>query len=406
MNEVAVTPATSAELRAGRRISLIVAANALSVTGSALNLIALVTLLYGSSGGALSVGIVVLIGFLPVVIAMPLVGPRLAPSSPRRLLVCVSLTQAVVVAGMAVDASTPHAHRALLYAAAGALGLGAMMTRVATYTVLPRVVPSGRLPRVNLSLQVSSQVGAAVGALIVVFAHDSPAWALFTADAATFAVQAAFFALALSGLVVAADGPAGARSAPPSRKPQLSRVAALFYVLVPVGFIALNVVNVTLPLQALAHLQAGQRGFAAGEFVYPLAAIACGLILRRRDSLPRLGVCVALIATGLLLLAWSPTLSVLLAAVLVVGAGNVLSNAVSQSLLQRSLHGAELGAMQGRAAGVGAAVSAPAVLGIAWGFEHRVGGVIVLVIGCCFAALAAVASVAEHVLVSAARAAD
>lgn len=406
MNDVAVTQVTSAELQPGRRISLVVTANALSITGSALNLIALVTLLYGSRGGALSVGIVVLIGFLPVAIAMPLVGRRLAPSSPRRLLVCVSLTQAVVVAAMAVDATAPHVHRALLYAAAGALGFGAMMTRIATYTVLPRVVPSGRLPRVNLSLQVSSQMGAAFGALIVVFAHDSPAWALFTADAATFALQAGVFALALSGLVIAADGPAGDRPTPPSRRPVLSRAAALFYVLVPTGFIALNVVNVALPLQALAHLHAGQRGFAAGEFVYPLAAIACGLILRRRDSLPRLGMCVALIAIGLLLLAWSPTLSVLLAGVLVVGAGNVLSNAVSQSLLQRTFHGAELGAMQGRAAGVGAAVSTPAVLGIAWGFENRVGGLIVLVIGCCIAALAAVASVAERVLGSAARAAD
>jgi hypothetical protein len=294
----------------------------------------------------------------------------------------------VVSGGMAVAAAT-GAPLVVLYVSSSALGLLSMAQRVAILSMLPRLVPREQLSRTNLLVQTSSQVGAVLGALALFARGGAPAWSLLTVDAATFVVQGLVLYLMVVDAAVGgpATPPVEARQEPQAR---LVRRTLPLLPLVPAAFIAMNVLNVAVPLVVLDRIGAGQRGYAAAEAVYPAAAIALALLLRRFNRLSMPWTFLT-IGAGFVLLAVSGSLPLVLVAVGVLGAGVVLANAASQSLAQSVLEPHELPVVQVRAAGLGAAISAGGVVGMTAAFANGSDELAMSLLGAYFAVLAGVA---------------
>lgn len=347
-------------------------ANAVSTAGSVLNVVALLTYVYVRTGDSLPVGLAVLVTFLPVALVMPLISGQLARGSLRSIAIGASLLQAGLAAAMAALAAG-DGWLPLLYGCASALGLLAMVQRICILSLIPRLVGKDNLAATNLMLQVSSQVGAIVGALGLALRGQAAPWVLFTIDAVSFVVQGAMLHVLLpreSGAEAARPArPAGPATSPaaPARKPPVTGLVA-FLVLLPVGFTALNLVNTAVPLLALGTLDLGQRGFALAEVFYPAAAISFAFVLRRIGRLP-VPAAIALVALGLAILAAAGNLTTMLVGVSVLGGAIVMSNASTQAWVQAVLPAGVLPAVQARASAMGATASAVLVLAVSAAFD-------------------------------------
>ena len=342
----------------------IATANAISVAGNVLTLVALVSYLYERTGSPLTVAGVVLLGFAPVSGILPLLGPRLAGRSLRTVGTGVGAVQAAVSLGMAAAAAAT-APVAVLYVAVAMQGILSMILRVTVLSNMPRLLPPEQLPGANLLLQVSSQLGAIVGASGLAARGHAPAAVLFLIDAVTFAVQAAV----LNATVPPTPAPAPVSSTGTAERTLTMplRVPLRAYLIVPAGYLALNLLNVTAPLIALERLGSGQRGYALSEVVFPAVAIGAGFVLRRHREVPIAPTLLAL-AASFLVGAFATNMVLFLLAVGLCGGGMLTANAATQAWVQRDVGAAALPALQSRAAGLGAALSAVGVIGVAAAF--------------------------------------
>jgi hypothetical protein len=356
-------------------------ANAISTAGSALNTIGLLTYAFAVTRSSVPVGVAVLVGFLPVTVCAPLLSHWLSGVTLRRTGVATAFGQAAAAGAMAAITFW-HGPLALLYACAGLLGLLAMTLRLTILTSLPELVAKERLTSANIRLQVSSQVGAMVGAGLLAALGKAPAWTLFIADGVTFVIQAAVLAAVLPAQASGRTEHGRSRAQPLSAREYLP-----YLVLLPAGFITLNTVNTAMPLLSFETLNAGQRGLALAEVVYPVAAIAAGLLMRRarRLSVP-LGV--PLLAVGWLLLAGTFHMAEFLVGVAVLGTAVVVTNAATQAWVQGAIPRGTLLTVQSRAAACGAAVSTVAVLGVSSAFSVGQGRMAIGAVGVAFVCLA------------------
>lgn len=355
---------------------ILITANGVSTAGSVLNVIALISLIFGATGESLPVGAVVLVSFLPVAVVTPLVAGRLGRSAPRRRAVLLTAGQAALAGGMALLAAA-RAPVGWFYLCAAALGLAAMLLRLTILSVIPELVGRERLTKVNVLVQVSSQLGAVAGAGALAAAGGAAPSVLFTADAATFVIQG----LLLAWVLPRKAPPSGARHAVASRLGRGQILPAV--ILLPCGFITLNALNVAMPLLALDTLHAGQRGFALAELVYPIAAVLGGLAVRRARRLS-IVACLALLVVGWLLLAAVTHLATLLVGVAVLGIAVTLSNASTQAWVQDRVPRDLVFTVQSRAAAVGATVSAVAVLPLSTAFSSGAEHIALVVVALYF----------------------
>lgn len=358
----------------------LVMANAVSTSGSVLNVIAFLTEIYATTRRPLTVGLAVLVNFLPVAVLAPFVSRWIRGTAPRRSGTAMAVAQAAAAAVMA--AVSVHGTLVVLYVCAGLLGVMGLIVRLIILSALPRLVAPRRLAAANVTVQISSQAGAVVGAAGLALAGHAAIWALFTIDAVTFVAQAFLLWLALPA------APAGAAGSAPEHPSGATAPALRYLILLPAGFIALNSINVVLPLLTLGTLHAGQRGFALAEVVYPAAAITAGIIARRAERMP-VAPFISLLVAGWLILAVAPELAVTLAGTAVLSVGVITSNAATQTWVQQSVPAVRLLSVQSLAATCGAAVSTVFVIGLSVAFGYGGGRISMACVGIAFAVLAA-----------------
>jgi hypothetical protein len=361
------------------------AANAVSTSGSVLNVIAFLTEIYTTTRHPLTVGLAVLVNFLPVTILAPFISRWIRGMAPRRSGLILALAEAGAAAGMAViSAGGPLV---MLYVGAGLLGVLGLVVRLIILSALPRLVAAKRLTRANVTLQISSQAGAVAGAAGLAVAGHAPIWILFAVDAVTFVIQAFLLWLVLPAqpAAPAAAGEGGAGTPGRVAVPGLMR----YLVLLPSGFIALNSINVVLPLLMLGTLGTGQRGFALAEVVYPAAAITAGVVARRADRLP-IPPFIGVLGAGWLVLAVAPGLLAALAGTAVLSVGVIASNAATQAWVQHDVPAAALMPVQSLAAAFGATVSTVFVICLSTGFGYGKGRLAMACTGIAFALAAAI----------------
>jgi hypothetical protein len=337
---------------------------AISSAGSILNLVAFLDYTYERTRQPLPVGIAVLINFLPAVVIMPLLQRRPPVRDLRRRSAELAFAQCAIAASMAA-AVVLAAPLWLLYVASGTMWLLSQVGRIWIVTMLRDHVAADRLRAANVTLQVASQAGAAVGSFGLFLRSHAPWPALFLLDAASFLVFGAMVLVALPRRVAAGqDDGDGHR---PTSAGLLRRYPWLI-LLLPSGYITINVLNVAIPLTALDRVNGGQQWYAAASTVYPVSAIVLGWLLRRRGGLP-LAAAIWLIALGWALFAvLGGTRAGLLVAVGVAAVGVLMSNAAGLHWAQMTV-GSELSAVQYAASTYGAAVAAAAVLGVTAAFQ-------------------------------------
>lgn len=162
-----------APLRASRDFRLLFAAGTVFYLGSMVSYVAMPFQVYRLTGSNLAVGALGLVELVPLVV-LGLYGGALADHvDRRRLLVATGLTQAVLTAGLAVNAFLPHPRVDVVFVLSGLLAGAGSLQRPSREALMPRTVRHDQIPAANaltsLGMQVGVLVGPAVGGLLIAF---------------------------------------------------------------------------------------------------------------------------------------------------------------------------------------------------------------------------------------------
>lgn len=175
-----------------RNFRLLLACNTISVTGTAIAIIATPFAVLAIGGSAADVGYVAAAVLVPGVVFL-LLGGVVADRLPRhQVMTAANTIQALAQAASAALVLTGHAQVWELVALAAVRGTGWGFYFPAAAGLLPQTVPAGQQTQANALARIglnSGQIaGAALGGLLVGLA--GPGWGL-AADAASFAIAAA-----------------------------------------------------------------------------------------------------------------------------------------------------------------------------------------------------------------------
>lgn len=347
-----------------------------SSAGAVLNMLALLTYLYERTESPLPVGAAVVLNFLPVVVFLPLITSRLGTWSLRGVTAGTAFLQAVIAGMMAITAGT-QGPLIILFASSAALGLLTQVLWIAVLSALPKLLSTGKLGRGNALLQTSTQSGAVLGAFGLVIQGSAPAWTLFLLDAGTFLVQGILLMALLSRTDAnrADTQPAAAAAEPTAARvrPRLREFGLVL--LMPSGFIAMNVLNVAIPLIIYSRLHEGLREYAATEMAYPVVAILAGALISRYARTALIPAMLVVIAVGLVGLAFTTDIVLLIVAVGAMGGSVIGANVSTQVLAQTAIPAESLPRIQTSASIVAAVLSGVAVLALSTAFDHDASGV-------------------------------
>jgi hypothetical protein len=374
------TASSATGQRHGSRALLAVGvAMGISSAGSVLNVLALLTYLYQRTQSPLPLGLAVLVNFLPVVVILPLIAPKLGRWPLWAVTGGAAFIQAIIAGSMTILAAT-HGPLVVLYVASSALGLLTQILWISTLTALPKLVRAADLSGKNVVLQIASQSGAVLGALGLVIQGSAPAWILFLIDALTYVVQAAILIFLLrpaAGVRTEENAPDDVPAPHGAPKPSVHWRERGLALLMPAGFVAVNVLNIAIPLIVFSRLHDGQRGYAAAEMAYPVVAVLVGMAIRRYGK-PPLVAALAVVAAGFVGLVLSVDIAVLIVSVGAMGGGIIAANVSTQVLAQSEVGPDALPRVQARASVLAAAISAAAIAGLTVAFEQRSGNTAML----------------------------
>ncbi len=344
----------------------------LSQTGNTMQIVAQAWLVLQISNSGTALGTVTAIQYLPLLLLGPFGGLLADRFERRRVLIVTQSMLGLVAVALSAASAGGHAPLWLLYALAGCTGLVTAFDNPAKQSILSDLVPHEELNNAvtlnSISLNVARMLGPATGGVIIAFLGVS----------LCFAFNAVSFLGALWGLARMSPG----RSQPRAERRAIGdgvldgfRYAARTpQVLLPLIMVAVMGTfawefPVTLPLLAQRTFGGDARSYGLMLAVMGAGAVAGGLLTPTRSvGLPNLPLACLLWGVPILLTAFSPTLPVAIACLLLVGYGSISFNAMSKSTLQ-------LGAspeMRGRVM---------ALWGIAWQGSTPLGGPVVGWIG-------------------------
>jgi MFS family permease len=304
--------------------------------------VAMVTLgwqLYELTGSALDLGLLGLVQFVPVLL-LTLPAGDVADRFPRKAVVgCCRLATFLVTLALGLGSLAGWLEREAILGLVGLFGAARAFELPAQQALLPGVVPAAMFPRAVSLSSTANQMAtiggpALAGALI---ALGGAAGAYLPAAAALLGAAAMAFLLAVPPHLRAAGGSAVARL--------LEGVAFLRARPVLVGALSLDMVAVMLggaaalfPVYARDILGAGPVGLGLLRAAPAVGAFAVGLFLAWRPLRARAGLrmfqAVILFGIGTTVFALSDSLALSVAALVVVGAADVVSVVVRQSLVQ------------------------------------------------------------------------
>jgi MFS family permease len=315
-----------------------------SFLGDAVSMVALVVLVVQVTGSASAVGGALVARLLPT-LASPLAGVLADRLDRRLVLVASDLARAVLVVGLIFATNL-----ATIYVLVFFMGLARTLFNPTIRAAFPSVVGAGDLTRANAliggTFSVSETAGPALGGLLVATVGVDAAFVL---DAATYLISAAMLSLISlprpereeEDAGFAEDLRAGFAYLAGSRVPLAIVLGA---------FLTMLTVNITIP----AEVFLAKRTFDAGNAGYGLLVglygggmvLGSALMVALGDRVRLLplyffgifAMALALIGTGL-----SPTFSLAVGALVVVGIANGTENVTTDTILQKRVPDALLG---------------------------------------------------------------
>ncbi|MGG5808573.1 MFS transporter [Falsiroseomonas sp. CW058] len=295
--------------------------------------------LYELTGSALDLGLLGLVQFLPVLL-MTLPAGHVADRHPRKLVVgSCRMAAGVAVLALGLGSLAGWLDRTAIFVLVGLLGIARAFEMPAQQALLPGVVPGALFPRaVSLTTtagQLATICGPAVAGALIVLGGTAAAY--LPAAVALLAAGAMALAIAVPPHVPAAGGAGLARF--------FEGVAFLRARPVLVGAVSLDMVAVAMggaaalfPVYARDVLAAGPVGLGMLRAAPAVGAMATGLFLAWRPLRGRSGLrmfqAVILFGVATTGFALSTSLILSVALLVVVGAADVVSVVVRQSIVQ------------------------------------------------------------------------
>jgi len=292
---------------------------------------------YALTGSAFDLGLIGLVQFVPFA-GLALVAGHLVDRHPRRTIVTLALALecllSVALAALALLGARDAAPIFLVIAGYGACRA---FEQPATQSWLPSLVPAAEFPRSAARLSFTSQtaviVGPAIGGLLYILGPAAP-----------FAVVA----LQVGALVLVRSLPGEERRAesePLSWDAILGGVRFIRREEMILGSITLDLfcvlfggVTALLPIYARDILHVGPAGLGLLRSAPAMGALVTGIVLSLhppdRRAGPRMMVAVAIYGAATLVFGVSHTLFLSLAALMVLGAADMLSVVIRSTLVQ------------------------------------------------------------------------
>lgn len=294
--------------------------------------------LYGLTGSALDLGLVGLVQFVPT-LALALVAGSVADRYDRRLIVgACHLVQAAGTAALAWGSLAGWLGRDGVLAILTVLGAARAFENPARAALLPRLVPLAGIPRAVASVTAAGQTARIVGPALGGALYGLGPAALYTIVAALFAAGAGLVALV--------------RDARPARQRVAITAGSLFSGIAFIrgerlllGLLSLDLFAVLLggatallPIYARDILGTGPWGLGLLRAAPAAGALGASLLLARRPvehgAGPLLFGGVLVFGAATLVFGLSTSLPLSLAALVVLGASDLLSVVIRHSLVQ------------------------------------------------------------------------
>jgi MFS family permease len=289
--------------------------------------------------GAGQLAIIGLLQFLPLFVLTPFSGLA-ADRFDRRMIGLATIALQLLGAGLLLWTSLAGAvSLPVLFVVAILLGIARGFAGPALSALSPNLVPKAILPTAialsSISWQVGRLVGPAIGAILYAFEPALP-----------YAVSAGLFALALVALGVVGKVPQPAMRK--DQRPIGAIVDGLRYIgrnKMVLGAITLDLfavflagANALIPVFARDILGTGESGLALLASATPAGAIVTGLLFSIRPLKanvgPRMLMAVLVFGLATIVFAFSRSMVLSLAMLFVIGAADMFSVYVRQSLIQ------------------------------------------------------------------------
>lgn len=289
--------------------------------------------------GAGQLAIIGLLQFLPLFVLTPFSGLA-ADRFDRRLLGLMTILLQLLCAGSLLLSTWSGATSLpILFAVAVVLGIARGFSGPALSALSPNLVPKAILPTAialsSISWQVGRLVGPAIGAILYAFEPALP-----------YAVSAALFAISLVSLSLVGKVPQPAMRQ--DQRPIGAIVDGMRYVVnnkMVLGAITLDLfavflagANALIPVFARDILHTDETGLAMLASATPAGAIVTGLLFSvrplRTDVGPKMLWAVAIFGLATIVFGLSTSLPLSLAMLFIIGASDMFSVYVRQSLIQ------------------------------------------------------------------------
>jgi MFS family permease len=318
-----------------RDVRLLTASVGLSALGDMVLAIPLVLEVRERTDSAFAVSAFFLALFGPIALGAPLAGRLVDAVENRRLMLVVSIAQAIAAAGVLLDPSVP-----LLLALTALLGTGAAIVAPAEFSLVPVAAGADHVASANGHIESARYLGMTAGPLLGgVLAAGGLLHVAALIDIASF-VGVAFVALVLD----ARRRPPRQRAAGDTGRARdgarvlVADPAVRVALLTAIGALACLSISVTAELFfAIDVLHAGQVGYGALLTAWTLGMVLGAAVLARRVPADRLALAavvgIALQGAGLLGASLASTLVAALAGFALGGLAHGVKNVALRTLI-------------------------------------------------------------------------
>src|SRR5213080_132312 len=294
--------------------------------------------LYTLTGSALDLGLLGLVQFVPT-IALTLVGGHVADRRDRRVVVVIcQVAQAGASVALAVGSHGGWLGRGSVLAIVGVLGAAQAFANPSRTALLPRLVPLTQIPRAIASVTSATQTSRIVGPALGGLLYDFGPAIVYVTVAALYLVGAALIA-------VIRDGRSARERRDDTPASLFSGVVFIWSRRLLLGLISLDLVAVLLggatallPIYARDILGTGPWGLGLLRAAPACGALAMSVVLTRRPvergAGPAFFAGVFVYGAATIVFGVSTSLGLSLAALAVLGASDLLSVVIRQSLVQ------------------------------------------------------------------------
>jgi len=309
---------------------------------------------YALTSSTLDLGLVGLVQFVPAFALLLLAGHVADRFDRRRVVRVCQCVQALVAAGLAAGSAMGWINEHAIFALVFAVGAARAFENPAMQSLLPALVPSRILPRAVASSASAAQtaiiVGPAAGGLLYV---AGPSFAYGTC-AVVFVVAAVLNGFIRHEQVPRKGEPATLRSVFAGLTFIRSRQAMMGAITLDMVAVLLGGATALLPVYARDILHIGPWGLGLLRSATAVGALTMALYLARRPLQRHAGrtmfIAVAVFGAATIVFGLSRSFALSFAALLVLGASDMISVVVRASLIQLSTPDA----MRGRVAAVNA----------------------------------------------------